>query len=92
MPYLTRTWQAPGGWKGEGWPRDKVTAFERLMRAASVKRKGEPRLVDAWDDGRSVMCWYAARVCPEETVLRDKVREVFGAHERAGDTSAPRGT
>jgi len=52
MPYLTRTWQAPGGWKGEGWPRDKVTAFERLMRAASVKRKGEPRLVDAWDDGR----------------------------------------
>jgi len=26
MPYLTRTWQAPGGWNGSGWPRDKVKA------------------------------------------------------------------
>ena len=82
MPHLKRTWLAPGGYDGPRWPREKVDAFERLMREASVKTRGAPPLVDAWDNGRDALCWYAARCCLKEAVLRDKVRAIFGQRER----------
>lgn len=77
-----RTWMSAGGFAGRGWSRKQVTAFERLMRQASLKKKGIPRLVDGWDDGRSCMCWYAARCGPEEIELRNRCRKIFGVRER----------
>jgi hypothetical protein len=78
MRCMTRTWQHPEGWKGGGC----VRLFERLMRAASRKSKGRPALVQAWDDGRGVVCWYNARAGLAERQLSDRCRVLFGARER----------
>ena len=82
IPYQTRTWQHPQGWDGPGWPRLAVDQFEHLMRSASQKTRGHPPLVESWDDGRSVMCWYTARAGADERALRDRCRDIFGARER----------
>lgn len=80
MSFVTRTWQHPQGWGGVGWSCTRL--FERLLRAAAKKRKGRPALVQAWDDGRGVVCWYSARAGHDERLLRDRCRMLFGTRER----------
>lgn len=82
MRYRTRTWQHPSGWDGPGWSPKQGEAFDRLMRRASRKVKGSPRLVDVWDDGRGIRCWYSARAGADERRLAEQCREIFGARER----------
>ncbi len=82
MPHVTRTWEADGGYDGDGWPQRIVEKFENLMRNAAIKRKGYPAIVEAWDDGRGARCWYSARVCREETWLHERCRRLFGRRER----------
>lgn len=79
----SRTWVAEGGYDGEGWTRRQLDDFGALMEAASVKPRGRPRLVTAWNRSRSCVCWYSAQAGPEEVALRDKCRAIFGARERS---------
>ena len=79
----SRTWAAKGGYDGEGWTRRQLDDFGALMEAASVKPRGRPRLVTAWNRSRSCVCWYSAQAGPEEVALRDKCRAIFGARERS---------
>lgn len=83
MPqHVIRTWQAPGGWDGPGWPWSTYEAFRKRMEALSAKRKGSPRLVVTWVRSRHVVCWYEAVAGREERALRNAMRRLFGQRER----------
>ena len=77
MSVVSRTW-----FSDDGWPAEAVAEFEKVMRSASRKPRGMPALVSAWDDGRGRQCWYDAHPGPDETLLRDRCRRIFGARER----------
>lgn len=87
MRYVVRMWAHPHGWEGDGWKYKTVAKFEAMMRVAARKRRGLPALVQSWDDGRRVLCWYAARAGAEENALRERCRRVFGARDRNTDAN-----
>lgn len=80
--HVVRTWAAAGDYDGQWWTRKQLDDFGALMEEASIKHRGRPPLVEMWMRSRSCVCWYSARVGPEEVALRDKCRAIFGARER----------
>lgn len=86
MKLVLRTWPHPDGWDGRGWVGQRQR-FEQIMAEAETKPRGRPALVTAWDDGRGVMPWYEARVGPDEQVLRERCRKLFGADDQPLDDS-----